>query len=85
MSHQFETIEFDAYDGVACNLKHLLNENISKGPVLLVHGAGVRANIFNPRLTKTSSHSLPMKGMMSGLKTGGEVLILNLIHGILTR
>jgi len=48
MSHQFETIEFDAYDGVTCNLKHLLNENISKGPVLLVHGAGVRANIFNP-------------------------------------
>ncbi len=48
MNHQFETIEFDAHDGVKCNLKHLINENTSKGPVLLVHGAGVRANIFNP-------------------------------------
>ncbi len=48
MTHQFETIEFDAYDGVKCNLKHLINDHATKCPVLLVHGAGVRANIFNP-------------------------------------
>ena len=48
MSHQFETIDFDAYDGVKCNLKHLIAPHSDKGPVLLVHGAGVRANIFNP-------------------------------------
>lgn len=48
MSHQFETIEFDAHDGVKCNLKHLISSKVSKCPVLLVHGAGVRANIFNP-------------------------------------
>ena len=43
MSHQFETIEFEAYDGLKCNLKHLKNDSADKGPVLLVHGAGVRA------------------------------------------
>ncbi len=48
MNCQFETIQFDAYDGVTCNLLHVINENIKKCPVLLVHGAGVRANIFNP-------------------------------------
>ena len=48
MSLQFETIEFDAHDGVKCNLKHLISSKVSKCPVLLVHGAGVRANIFNP-------------------------------------
>ncbi len=48
MSHQFETIEFDAYDGLTCNLKHLVGTQPTKCPVLLVHGAGVRANIFNP-------------------------------------
>ncbi len=48
MDHRFETIEFDAFDGMKCNLKHLISDNISKEPVLLVHGAGVRADIFNP-------------------------------------
>jgi hypothetical protein len=48
MNHQFETIEFDAYDGMKCNLKHLISDNSRKDPVLLVHGAGVRADIFNP-------------------------------------
>lgn len=50
MNHQFETIEFDAYDGVKCNLKHLIYDHVTKCPVLLVHGAGVRANIFDPPL-----------------------------------
>ncbi len=48
MSCQFETIEFDAYDGVTCNLLHVVNVSTHKCPVLLVHGAGVRAKIFNP-------------------------------------
>ncbi len=48
MNHQFETIEFDAYDGIKCNLKHLISNQVRKCPVILVHGAGVRANIFNP-------------------------------------
>lgn len=48
MDHQFETIEFDAFDGKKCNLKHLKNHTPTKCPVVLVHGAGVRGNIFNP-------------------------------------
>jgi hypothetical protein len=40
-------VPFRAGDGVACNLLHLEGDHRpSKGPVLLVHGAGVRANIF---------------------------------------
>lgn len=48
MNTQFETIPFEALDGFPCNLKHFISPNPSKGPVLLVHGAGVRSNIFNP-------------------------------------
>jgi hypothetical protein len=41
------TIPFRAGDGFTCNLLHVQGaKNPSKGPVLLVHGAGVRANIF---------------------------------------
>lgn len=40
-------IPFRAGDGFECNLIHVEGSNpASKGPVLLVHGAGVRANIF---------------------------------------
>jgi hypothetical protein len=43
-----ETIPFQAGDGMACNLKRIYNPaNTSRGPVLLVHGAGVRAQIFS--------------------------------------
>lgn len=46
---KFETEEFTAKDGFKCNLKHLITTQFpTKGPVLLVHGAGVRADIFNP-------------------------------------
>jgi lambda repressor-like predicted transcriptional regulator len=48
-----ETIPFTAGDGHACNLIHVTARRHSgreptRGPVLLVHGAGVRANIFEP-------------------------------------
>lgn len=50
---QFETVTFRTADGFDCNLKHLISEKPpSKGPVLLVHGAGVRADIFNPPTEK---------------------------------
>lgn len=49
MDIQFETIEFTSGDGFTCNLKHLVSPaKKTKGPIMLVHGAGVRANIFNP-------------------------------------
>jgi pimeloyl-ACP methyl ester carboxylesterase len=42
-------VEFIAGDGMACNLIHVRSDRTpDKGPVLLVHGAGVRANIFRP-------------------------------------
>jgi len=40
-------IPFRAQDGFECNLIHVEGDRPAvKGPVLLVHGAGVRANIF---------------------------------------
>ncbi|CAB3801398.1 esterase [Paraburkholderia fynbosensis] len=48
MSHE-EVVAFRAGDGHACNLIHVSgSRQAPKGPVLLVHGAGVRANIFRP-------------------------------------
>lgn len=45
----FERYPFTARDGFSCNLLRAGNgEGDTKGPVLLVHGAGVRGNIFNP-------------------------------------
>jgi pimeloyl-ACP methyl ester carboxylesterase len=42
-------IAFRAGDGFECNLIHVEGEEAApKGPVLLVHGAGVRANMFRP-------------------------------------
>jgi hypothetical protein len=39
-------VEFTAGDGLRCNLINVRAPDAGKGPVLLVHGAGVRANIF---------------------------------------
>lgn len=44
---EFETVEFTAGDGMKLNLLHVKQtKKATLGPVLLVHGAGVRANIF---------------------------------------
>lgn len=44
-----DIIPFVTDDGRTCNLIHVHGRHApSKGPVLLVHGAGVRANIFRP-------------------------------------
>ncbi len=48
-NHSFEVYPFRAYDGFGCNLWRLKNDAVpTRGPVLLVHGAGVSSNIFNP-------------------------------------
>lgn len=45
----FEKYEFEARDGFRCNLMRAgTSAAAPKGPVMLVHGAGVRGNIFNP-------------------------------------
>jgi len=42
-----QIVPFTAGDGTECNLIHVTGSHApAKGPVLLVHGAGVRANIF---------------------------------------
>ena len=42
-----EVIPFRAGDGMALNLHHVTSSHpVTRGPVLLVHGAGVRADIF---------------------------------------
>jgi pimeloyl-ACP methyl ester carboxylesterase len=47
-------IPFIAGDGMACNLIHIEGDlKPQRGPVLLVHGAGVRANLFRPPVKKT--------------------------------
>lgn len=61
-SGQFEIIEFEAFDGFKCNLHHLVGSNPTKGPVLLVHGAGVRGNIFNPPTEKNLLRCLKEEG-----------------------
>jgi pimeloyl-ACP methyl ester carboxylesterase len=44
---QDRVVPFEAGDGLECNLIHVRGEHApAKPPVLLVHGAGVRANIF---------------------------------------
>ena len=45
--HEEQIVPFTAGDGFRCNLIHVIGKNPpTKGPVMLVHGAGVRANLF---------------------------------------
>lgn len=48
-SYRERVVPFEAADGRPCNLIHVRGAlEPRKGPVLLVHGAGVRANMFRP-------------------------------------
>ena len=52
--HRERTVEFQAGDGFRCNLIQVLGDRpATKGPVMLVHGAGVRANIFRAPVKTT--------------------------------
>jgi len=56
-------IPFTAGDGRALNLVHLQGPRPpSRGPVLLVHGAGVRANIFRPPVAMHFADALLAQG-----------------------
>ena len=51
-------VPFTAGDGFACNLINVRGEHEpTKGPVILVHGAGVRANIFRAPVETTTPES----------------------------
>lgn len=58
----FEIIEFETADGFRCNLQHPPGQQPTKNPVLLVHGAGVRGNIFNPPTSKNLIQCLMEEG-----------------------
>ncbi|MDN5843078.1 MAG: esterase [Alcaligenaceae bacterium] len=58
-----ELVPFTAGDGMALNLIRVRGtEPPTRGPVVLVHGAGVRANIFNPPLPITFVRHLVERG-----------------------
>ena len=53
-AYQETIVPFTARDDFECNLVHVEGpQKPSKGPVLLVHGAGVRANIFRAPVQTT--------------------------------
>src|SRR5690606_5918777 len=61
--HTFEVFPFTSRDGFQCNLWRLKSSHaITREPVLLVHGAGVRSNIFNPPHQKNLLHVLAEEG-----------------------
>ena len=58
-----EIVPFQAGDGMECNLIHVQGDAPpDKGPVLLVHGAGVRANIFRSPVRSTLVDTLVANG-----------------------
>jgi hypothetical protein len=64
-SPTFDTVRFRAGDYHPLNLKHLLpapGPTTTKGPVLIVGGTGVRANLFNPPTAKTLPQMLHENG-----------------------
>ncbi|PYI67282.1 esterase [Arthrobacter livingstonensis] len=70
--HITEVIPFTADDGLPLTLVHVGNPLLGtppRGPVLLVHGAGVRAELFRPPLPRTLVDAL--------LDDGWDVWMLN--------
>src|SRR5208282_2659269 len=56
-------VPFEAGDGFACNLIHVRGEQSpTRGPVLVIHGAGVRANLFRPPTETTLVDCLVARG-----------------------
>ena len=57
------TVPFTTDDGRSLNLLHVTGaQTPTRGPVLLVHGAGVRANIFRPPVATTFVDALLADG-----------------------
>ncbi|HKP46415.1 MAG TPA: hypothetical protein VJT50_07435 [Pyrinomonadaceae bacterium] len=63
LKYQEELVPFTAGDGFGCNLIHIRGERApSRGPVILVHGAGVRANLFRAPVQTTLVDELVSRG-----------------------
>ena len=61
---QSQTVPYRARDGFQCNLVHWFDPDVraTEGPIVLVHGAGVRANTFNPPNAVNLIHMLVDRG-----------------------
>ncbi len=58
-AHTDELVPLDVADGVPCNLIHVRGPHApTKGPVLLVHGVGVRTEIWRPPTPRTLVEAL---------------------------
>jgi len=56
-------VEFTSADGMCCNLLHVTGSHPpTRGPVMLVHGTGVRASSFRPPLPHTIVDALLAHG-----------------------
>lgn len=65
-----QSIEFHAGDGCICNLIHVLgHQEPTRWPVILVHGAGVRANIFPSPNTRCTSWAVTAIWMCLSART----------------
>lgn len=62
-AHTDERFAFKTADGVECNVIHVKGPNApTKGPVLLVHGVGVRTEIWRPPTPRTVVEALVDSG-----------------------
>lgn len=74
-------VPFTAGDGRALNLIHVRGQRTpDKGPVLLVHGAGVRANIFRPPVAHSFVEALLDDGYDVWLENWRASIDLPLCH-----
>jgi pimeloyl-ACP methyl ester carboxylesterase len=61
--YEEEIVPFQAGDGLACNLVHIRGaRRPTRGPVLLLHGAGVRSTIFRAPVETTLVDALVAAG-----------------------
>jgi len=61
--HREQLVEFHAHDGMRLNLVRVRGANeATRGPVVLVHGAGVRAHIFRAPVATTLVDALVEEG-----------------------
>jgi pimeloyl-ACP methyl ester carboxylesterase len=59
LAHSDEVFPFQTADGIECNVTHVTGPKApTKGPVLLVHGVGVRTEIWRPPTPRTLVEAL---------------------------
>jgi hypothetical protein len=59
LAHTDEVFPFRTADGIECNVTHVVGPKApTKGPVLLVHGVGVRKEIWRPPTPRTIVEAL---------------------------